>query len=61
MFNGVICIVMIVIYYWLFIDLMKNIGLVPIIDQILKIIKKNMKLKFYLIIFSVEFVVLNKF
>jgi len=41
LFNGVICIVMIVIYYWLFIDLMKNIGLVPIIDQILKIIKKK--------------------
>jgi len=40
---------------------MKNIGLISIIDKILKIIKKNMKLKFYLIIFSVEFVVLNKF
>ena len=40
---------------------MKNIDLIPIIDKILKIIKKNMKLKFYLIIFSVEFVVLNKF
>ena len=33
---------------------MKNISLIPIIDQILKIIKKNMKLKFYLIIFWVE-------
>jgi len=29
---------------------MKNIGLIPIIEKILKIIKRNMKLKFYLII-----------
>jgi len=40
-FNGITCVAMIVIYYWLCIDLMKNIGLIPIIDKILKIWNSN--------------------